>query len=165
MSYDVTIRRTGLYALLDLKGKSEAIRARFGDALPDWPDRPNSRSTRGQEELFHIGPHHWLLRGPITGEDGMLTRIDPKTAPPDISIVRVSDTMTFFELTGPDASEIMSIACPLDLHFSKFADNSVSYSEVFTLKALIMRCDDGFEFAVEQSFAPLVEDYLNRATI
>lgn len=78
--------------------------------------------------------------------------------------MRVSDTLTFFDITGPDAGEIMSIACPLDLHHTVFGDLDVTFTEVFGLKALLLRAIGGFEFAVEQSFGDMIADYLARAT-
>ncbi|MGI9367469.1 MAG: sarcosine oxidase subunit gamma [Ruegeria sp.] len=164
MSYDVTIERCGLKALFDLKGAPEAVSQWAGDALPSLPLRPNCRTEKDGIELFHIGRDHCITRASLAQEDAMEARLKPTDCPPDISIVRVSDTMTFFRIVGPDAGQVMSIACPMDLHDSVFRTDAVSYTEVFGLKALVMRCQDGIEFAVEQSFADMVEDYLIRAT-
>jgi len=163
MSYDVTFQRCGLTALFDLKGAANAVGAWVGDALPEFPDRPNHRTEKQGAELFFIGRDHWIARAPLAQEEALDTRLSPTACPADISIVRVSDTMTFFRVTGPDAAEIMAIACPLDLHDSVFAPDAVTYTEVFGLKALVMRYQDGFEFAVEQSFADMIEDYVARA--
>ena len=163
MSYDVTIQRCGLTALFDLKGATDAVGAWVGDALPPFPDRPNHRTEKDGLDLFFIGRDHWIIRAPLDQEEALEARLKPTGCPADISIVRVSDTMTFFRVTGPDAAQIMAIACPLDLHDSVFDPDAVTYSEVFGLKALVMCCQDGFEFAVEQSFADMIDDYLARA--
>ena len=163
MSYDVQIKRQNLNALFDLKGSSGAVQNWIGDALPSLPNRPNTRANKGTTELYYIGRDHWFVRAPLEAEEMLQAQFKPADCPADISIVRVSDTMTFFSVTGPEASEIMSIACPLDLHDTVFVDHAVTYSEVFGLKALVMRCNGGFEFAVERSFGDMVEDYLARA--
>ncbi len=163
MSYDVTIQRCGLTALFDLKGAAEAVGAWAGDGVPRFPDRPNHRTEQDGAELFHIGRDHWILRAPLDQEEALETRLNPTGCPADISIVRVSDTLTFFRVTGADAAQIMAIACPLDLHDSVFGPDAVTYSEVFGLKALVMRYQDGFEFAVEQSFGDMIDDFLARA--
>ncbi|MGI9388411.1 MAG: sarcosine oxidase subunit gamma, partial [Boseongicola sp.] len=62
-----------------------------------------------------------------------------------------------------DADQIMSIASPLDLHPSVFPENGATFSEVFGLKALILRQPEGFCVAVEQSFGDMIEDYFARA--
>lgn len=163
MNYDVTFQRCGLTALFDLKGAADAVGAWVGDALPGFPDRPNHRTERDGADLFFVGCDHWIARAPLEQEEALEARLKPTGCPADISIVRVSDTTTFFRVTGPDAKEIMAIACPLDLHDSVFGAKAVTFTEVFGLKALVMRCQDGFEFAVEQSFADMVEEYVARA--
>ncbi|WP_299950927.1 sarcosine oxidase subunit gamma [uncultured Ruegeria sp.] len=164
MSYDVEIVRQGLNALFDLKGKPAAIQSWAGDVLPTWPERPNSRSGQDAVELYHIGRNHWIARAALDQEVKLGEHLRPTDCPADISIVQVSDTLTFFRVTGPHADEVMSIACPLDFHETEFSEDAVTYSELFSLKALVMRCKGGFEFAVEQSFGDMVEDYLSRAT-
>ena len=114
-------------------------------------------------QLCWIGPERWLLRSTIANEERLLEMTRPAEAPLDISIVQVSDTLCFFDLRGPDAGEIVSIACPVDHHPSRFAENGVSYTSLFGLKGILLRSDDGFEIAVESSFADMVEDYLARA--
>ena len=73
-----------------------------------------------------------------------------------------TDTLTFFSLSGEDASDIMSIATSMDLNPGIFGDDNATFSEVFGLKALISREENGFQFAVDQSFGNMVSDYLER---
>lgn len=164
MNYDVKINRQGLSALFDLKGESKALKAWAGKCLPDLPDAHNRLTTSDGASLYHIGRNHWILHAKIEREDTLSKSLKPEAAPADVSIVRISDMLTFFDITGPDAAEIMSIACPLDLHPVAFGDTAVTFTEAFGLKALLRRVGDGFEFAVEQSFGNLIADYLARAT-
>ena len=76
----------------------------------------------------------------------------------------VSDTLRFFHIEGPDAAQIVAIACPLDTHPSTFPSNGASYTEIFGVKGLLARRGDGFDIAIESSFADMVADYLQRAT-
>ncbi|NVO58443.1 sarcosine oxidase subunit gamma [Rhodobacteraceae bacterium B1Z28] len=164
MSYDIQITRQSLNALFDLKGASAAIESWAGNALPNLPDQPNSRTEKEAVELYHIGRDHWIARAPVGQEEALEARLKPNDCPADVSIVRISDTLTFFRVTGSQAGEVMAIACPLDLHDSQFGDDTVTYTDLFGLKALVMRCKDGYELAIEQSFGDMVEDYLARAT-
>ncbi len=164
MSYDVQIARLGIDAVFDLKGTSDAMGAWIKDTLPAFPARPNTRTERDGVALYYIGRNHWLARAPLDAEERLEQSLKPAGCPADISIVRVSDTLTLFRVTGPDATEVMAIACPLDLHDTVFAQDAVTYSELFGLKALVMRCEGGFECAVDQSFGDMVGDYLTRAT-
>ncbi|WP_170765101.1 sarcosine oxidase subunit gamma [Ruegeria lacuscaerulensis] len=164
MSYKVNIARQSLNALFDLKGSPAAILTWVEGALPALPERPNSRTRRDALDLYHIGRDHWIVRAPLGLEGRLETQLRPTDCPADISIVRVSDTLTFFRVTGLQAADVMAIACPLDLHDTAFDADAVTYSELFGLKALVMRCEGGFEFAVEQSFGDMITDYLTRAT-
>ena len=56
----------------------------------------------------------------------------------------------------------MSIATSMDLNLGIFGDDNATFSEVFGLKALISREENGFQFAVDQSFGNMVSDYLER---
>ncbi|MCV2866352.1 sarcosine oxidase subunit gamma [Defluviimonas sp. WL0075] len=158
------IHRQEISALFDLKGDPDALRQWAGRILPAFPDAPNRKSVSDRDSLYHIGRNHWILRAEIEREEPLSAALKPDAAPADISIVRISDTLTFFDVTGPDAAQIMAIACPLDLHPATFGDTAVTFTEVFGLKALLCRVADGFEFAVEQSFGNMVSDYLARAT-
>ncbi len=161
MSYDVKIERQTLNALFDLKGDPEVVQNWVETSLPS---RPNTRAMQEAFEVYYIGRNHWIVRASLELEEVLEAQLKPTDCPADISIVRVSDTLTFFRVTGPQAADVMAIACPLDLHVTAFDDDAVTYSEVFGLKALVMRCEGGFEFGVEQSFGDMVQDYLTRAT-
>ncbi len=164
MTYDVKINRQEISALFDLKGDPDALRRWAGRNLPEFPDAPNRQSASHGTSLYYVGRNHWILRAEIAREESLSEALKPEAAPADVSIVRTSDTLTFFDVTGPDAAEIMAIACPLDLHPATFGDTAVTFTEVFGLKALLCRVANGFEFAVEQSFGNMISDYLARAT-
>ena len=161
--YDVTLTRLGAMALFDLKGKEAAVKA-WTKGLPAFPKKPNTLTSKADVQLLHIGRDHWLALAVLDLEEHLDAALNPAEAPADISIVRVSDTQCFFSVTGPDADQIMAIATSLDLHPSVFPKNGATSSEVFSLKALILRAPDGFLFSVEQSFGDMIQDYLARAT-
>ena len=163
MPYDVTFTQLETQALYDLKGPREALQDWEGAALPAFPDGPNTKTVNDGATLMYIGPDHWLLRADLAREDDLTAVLRPEGAPPDISIVRVSDTLAFFRITGSDAPDLLAIGCPLDLHGSRFGPDAASFTECFGLKALVTRCAGGFDVAVDQSFGPMVADFLTRA--
>lgn len=163
MPYDVTFTRLETQALYDLKGAHEALQQWAGAALPAFPGRPNTKTGNDGATLMFIGPDHWLLRADLGREDALAAALRPESAPPGISIVRVSDTLAFFRITGPDAPDILAIGCPLDLHERSFGPEAATFTEVFGLKALVTRCEGGFDVAVDQSFGPMVADCVTRA--
>lgn len=163
MGYDVIITREPLRAVFDLKGPEEAVVAWCGTALPDLPDQPNSLTAKGTRLLMWIGPDHWLLADALAQEEKLSEALRPDAAPAEVSIVLVSDTLTFFVVGGPDAAEVMAIATPLDLHPLSFAEDCVSQTEAFGTKALIRRCAGGYEIAVDRSYGDWFEASLRRA--
>ncbi len=162
MPYDAKIDRLPPFALFDLKGPPDALTA-WAAGLPNLPQPPNTLTRDGESALCLTGPSRWLLRAPLDHESTLEAWLRPTEAPPEISIVRVSDTLTFFRVTGSQAADVLSIGCPLDLHPQSFGADAVSYTEFFGLKALVLHCDDGFDCAIEQSFGDMIADYLCRA--
>ena len=79
-------------------------------------------------------------------------------------MVRISDTLIFFSVSGPEAQDVMAIASPLDTHASVFSSNSATFSEVFSVRALILRTGDAFHLGVDRSYGPMIGDYLARVT-
>lgn len=163
MAYTVSIKRLPIYALFDLKGSKSALNRWVGDGLPNFPDTPNHLNRCDDVALCSIGPCRWLLIADLDQEAILEGKLKPDRAPPDISIVRISDTQTFFQVTGEDAEQVLSIGTPLDLHPAVFGDDAVSRTEFFGVSALMRRTTGGFEVAVEQSFGDMIEDYLTRA--
>jgi sarcosine oxidase subunit gamma len=103
MNYEADIVRIGAMALFDLKGKKDALIAWLGEDLPPFPEAANTGSSRADAELLYIGRDHWLLLAPLEKEAILETALRTSAAPSDISIVQVSDSQTFFDITGPDA--------------------------------------------------------------
>ena len=164
MGYDVQIQQPQLNAVLDLQGSAQAIANWVGNCLPPLPDQPNSASADDGLSLYWVAPERWLLRSGIENEERMLEITQAASAPADISVVLVSDSFRFFEIIGADAGEIVSTACSMDHHLSVFPANGVSYTNIFGIKGLLIRIEEGFEIAVESSFADMIADYLARAT-
>ena len=162
MPYDAEIDRLPIFTLFDLKGPQEALSA-WTDVLPPFPTAPNTATCQGDLQLCHTGPNRWLLRAPLEREEALEAALRPAEAPPEISIVRISDVLTFFRITGPDAAEVLSIGCPMDLHPVTFGEDAASFTEFFGLKAFVTRCEAGFDCAVDRSFGDMAADYLTRA--
>jgi sarcosine oxidase gamma subunit len=59
----------------------------------------------------------------------------------------------------------MAVASPLDLHPASFPADAATWAEAFGIKALIRRIDDGFEIAIDRSYADWFEDVLKRVVV
>ena len=163
MGYQVNIQRLEVNAVFDMQGQAAAIADWCENALPEFPEQPNTSSAKDGLSLYWIGPSRWLLRANSDREQELLSITKPDKAPAEISIVQISDTLQFFAIRGPDTEEVMSIASPLDHHLSAFPPNGVTYTDVFGVKGLLIRSQEGFEVGVERSFGDMIEDCLVRA--
>jgi len=164
MGYDVQIHQPQLDAVVDLQGSPQALETWVESGLPPFPESPNSATTRDGLSLYWIAPERFLLRSSIENEERMLDITQADSAPANISLVLVSDSFRFFKIIGADAGEIVSTTCSMDHHLSVFPANGVSYTNIFGIKGLLIRIEEGFEIAVESSFADMIADYLARAT-
>ena len=162
MNYDVKIIREKISALFDLKGNSKDVQEYLKSFFKSFPKEPNTFVCENNWKLMSVGENHWILKAPIEDEENLISILKPEACPPSISIVLISDTLAFFSIIGPNASDIMSIATPLNITASEFLEENTTFSEVFGLKALISRVEHGFQFAVDRSFGDMVADYLNK---
>ena len=80
----------------------------------------------------------------------------------DCRIVLVSDAYTFFTVTGNQADEILAIASPLDIRLTNFPENAATYSELFGIRSLIMRRQNGYLIAVERSYTDMIVIYFKK---
>ncbi|MBI1386595.1 MAG: sarcosine oxidase subunit gamma [Rhizobiales bacterium] len=167
MAYVVEVKREPMAAVLDLKGRGTtvaAVLARLGASLPDRP----MTTARGPDLAVHwIGKDHWLLTAPIA-EEARIAVVAEEEAERmragGASAVLLSDAYAFFSIRGRDAGAIVAIASPLDVHSRAFPEEGAALTEAFGLPALVVRRPDGFDLAVERSYANMIADYLARAT-
>jgi len=162
MSYEVNIRRLDLSAMFDLQGPDAQISQWLRALGMSLPKHPNTRYQSDAGEAYWIGRAHWLLRTDIEREDDLLNRLQPDTGSPDVSLVLVSDVYAFFQVSGPDAHQILAVASPLDTAPSVFPDNGATFTEAFGLKALVIRRACGFELGFDRSYADMAADYFER---
>ena len=161
----VELLRQPLCAVIDLKGTQPDLQNWMDYPKVVFPSRRNSRIHFDGVNLHWIGEEHWLLCATLDQEERLINLTRLEQAPAHISIVLVSDTLTFFRISGPDADQIIKIASPLDIHPTVFPCDSTSYTQVFGIKGLVTRNTDGFEIAVESSYADMIDDFLRRTNV
>lgn len=158
MGYDVTITRTPMRALFELGGDLSALVRWGGDVLAPLPDTPLAVHAGNGRMLLATGPGHWLLSAPIGAETALIAALRPDAAPAEISIVAVSDMYAFLAVTGPGARDVMAVATPLDLDpVAGLRAGQAAWTEAFGAKALIRPVSEGFEIAIERSYADWFE--------
>ena len=119
-------------------------------------------ASAGAVEVFHPGREHWLLRAPLEQEDALLFTLLEDQPLPGTLILALSDAYAFFDISGPQARQILAIASPLDTDPRAFPADGATITEAFGQKVLLIRSRTGFEIAVERSYAPMMTDYFSR---
>ena len=156
MGYQTTIKKLGLSTIFDIKGDASAASKRLSHLGLALPSEANTATENDGQHLCWVGEDHWLLLAPAEKENQLLDTLAPHHPAMDCRVVLVSDAYTFFEVTGNQADEILAIASPLDIRPINFPDNAATYSELFGIRSLIMRRQNGYLIAVERSYADMI---------
>ena len=162
MGYQATIKKLGLSAIFDIKGDASAASKRISHLGLVLPSEVNTATEKDEQYLCWVGENHWLLLAPAEKENQLLDTLAPHDSAMDCRIVLVSDAYTFFTVTGNQADEILAIASPLDIRLINFPENAVTYSELFGIKGLIMRRQNGYLIAVERSYTDMIAIYFEK---
>ena len=160
MAYVIRISQPHRRALFDLRGTPQALAARLQGIVQHLPTRPCSLARHGQVALMRLGLSRWRLMAPAQAEAVLEAALMQETASHDTAITLISDTQAFFTLSGQDAGVAMSIACPLDLHPTAFAPDTVAQTDAFGVRALVLREGDDWVLGVESSYAAYAEAQL-----
>jgi len=163
MNYQVTIAVSALHAMLDLKGDRDFLQAWPVLKELKLPTINNTAEEHAGNCVYWVGKQHWLIRAPLDHEQAFYSIAKSADMIDEVSATIVSDAMSFLSIKGQNADQVMSIASPLDVHPSVFPKNGVTYSEAFGIKALIIRCEGGFEIGVDRSYFDMIGDCFGRA--
>ena len=162
MAYQATIEKQGLSTIFDIKGDASAVAKRLSQLGLTLPASANMSIEKDGQHLCWIGETHWLLLAPLEKEAQLLDSLAPHDPALDCRIVPVSDAYSFFSVRGDQADDILAIASPLDIRRINFPDNAASYTELFGIRGLVLRRQNGYSVAVERSYADMVSVYFNK---
>ena len=162
MAYQATIEKQCLSTIFDIKGDASAVAKRLSQLGLTLPASANMSIEKDGQHLCWIGETHWLLLAPVEKEAQLLDSLAPHDPALDCRIVLVSDAYSFFSVRGDQADDILAIASPLDIRRINFPDNAASYTELFGIRGLVLRRQNGYSVAVERSYADMVSVYFNK---
>ena len=162
MGYQATIKKQGLLAIFDIKGDASAVAKRLSKLGFSVPENKNMAVEKNGQHLCWIGETQWLLLAPAEKEAQLLDSLVPHAPALDCRVVLVSDAYSFFSVRGNQADDILAIASPLDIRRINFPDNAASYTELFGIRGLVLRRQNGYSIAVERSYADMVSVYFDK---
>jgi len=100
MVYEVKINRQKISALFDIKGSLLNVKELLASLFQKIPEEANTFISNNGKTLMYIGRDHWILRGPIEEEEELNTLLELGATLLNTSVVLVSDTLTFFSVSG-----------------------------------------------------------------
>jgi sarcosine oxidase subunit gamma len=134
-------------------GFSEAVTAVTGIALPE---HPNTCVSSEHCRVAWLGPDEWLLIG--TDEDFGAAPLDDRLASMHHALTDLSGGQTILRVGGKNWRDVLSSACPFDLHPRVFGEGACTQTVIAHTNVLLMpvtdsRRGEALDVVVRRSFA------------
>jgi sarcosine oxidase subunit gamma len=144
--------RLSLRARGDLKAMNKAL----GLTLPQ---KVGARADAGNLQAVCLGPDEWTLVMPADEKEAIITALAKIYDALPHSVTDVSAREITFEITGPKATDLLSIGCPRDITTIAIGE---ARRTVFDGTTVVLWCDgkDQYRMDIWNSFAPFVADLL-----
>ena len=158
MDYDVTIRERRMDALFDLRGAPPILTEVFSACGFAPPSRPNSIVINGEDAVLWLGPERWIVRTSLNREVQLMAEFTDVIGERFANATVISDMLAGFELSGPQARDVLAQGCPLDLHPESFPPGSATATEIYGVAVILCLEDDldRFTLYVDRSYADFV---------
>lgn len=125
-----------------------------------FSSRPNTYATGPTAEVLWLGPDEWLIVGPAQTTDGLIADLDQALAGEHHSLVDVSAARAVLELRAPDALELVSKGCGLDLHPRSWHAHDCAQTLLARVPVILQQRGDATRIFVRPSFGDYLVDWL-----
>jgi sarcosine oxidase subunit gamma len=124
-----------------------------------FPTDPNNATSGGRDVLW-LGPDEWLIVG-VPGAAGVIRdELEASLAGLHCSVVDVSANRAVIELAGQSRHDLLSSACPIDLHPRSWGDGRCAQSVFGAAQVLLHEREGVTRLFARPSFADYVVDLL-----
>ncbi|KEJ90090.1 sarcosine oxidase subunit gamma [Sulfitobacter donghicola] len=161
-----TLRERGPVGMITLRGDlsskpvQKAVKAASGLAMP----QQRQCLTIGENSIAWMSPDELLIVCPYAEAASLLADIQGRLANEHALAVNVSDARAVFEVSGPNAREVMAKLAPVDLAPSQFTPEMFRRTRIAQVAAAFwMPADDVFHVVCFRSVAQYVFDALSIA--
>jgi len=124
-----------------------------------FPTDPNTATSGGRDVLW-LGPDEWLIVGVPGAARAIWDEMEASLAGLHRSVVDVSANRAVIELAGPSRHDLLSSACPIDLHPRSWGDGRCAQSVFGAAQVLLHEREGVTRLFVRPSFADYVVDLL-----
>ena len=165
MSYEVQIVARPPDSLFDIRGEESAAAACLAVVGLALPDGPNRASGTGQTLACWVGPKHWLLLAPLEREDELKDSFNELVVGRLATATCLTDAYIGFEISGPDADQVLAQGCALDLRPRQAPPGLTTFTEVFGARGLLYKPAEAcrYRLYVDRSLGHYVGRWLHRA--
>ena len=124
-----------------------------------FPTDPNTATSGGRDVLW-LGPDEWLIVGVPGAARAIWDEMEASLAGLHRSVVDVSANRAVIELAGSSRHDLISSACPIDLHPRSWGDGRCAQSVFGAAQVLLHEREGATRLFVRPSFAGYVVDLL-----
>ena len=125
-----------------------------------FPTDPNTARTLGDRDVLWLGPDEWLIVGVPGATTAIGDEMEASLAGLHRSVVDVSANRAAIELAGPTRHDLLSSACPIDLHPRSWGEGRCAQSVFGAAQVLLHEREGVTRLFVRPSFADYVVDLL-----
>ncbi len=165
----VTLSEAPFVGKVNLRGNAgdnafaEAVAKVLGGSLPL---EPNTVASHGDYTVFWLGPDEWLIHTPENGEGALIEALNNALAGQHAAVTDVSDYYVVIQMRGEKAADVLSRACPLDLHERVFKAGDCAQT-VFAHASVLLHKLDGqsYDVQVRWTYAQYLWTYFSEAAV
>ena len=122
------------------------------------PLRPLDSAAKGRMAALWLGPDEWLITGPADSV-ALTAKLQRAFRGKFVTATDLSHAMAVIRLAGPDAGDVLSKGCGLDLHPRVFKPGNVAGTLLARAHVVLHQVEDtAYHLYVRRSYA----DYLWR---
>jgi sarcosine oxidase, subunit gamma len=125
-----------------------------------FPTEPNTWAHDGDRDVLWLGPDEWLVVAEPGGARTIAEDLERALAGLHRSVVDVSANRVVLELAGSSRHDLLSSACPIDLHPRSWGDGRCAQSVFGAAQVLLQERRGTTRMFVRPSFAGYVVDLL-----
>jgi len=129
-----------------------------------FPAEPNTVAPSPVRDILWLGPDEWLVVGHTGTAEALVAELETTLGGEHHSVVDVSANRTVIELGGNSRHELLSSACPIDLHPRSWGDGRCAQTVFGAAQILLQEREGTTRVFVRPSFAAYVVDLLLAAS-
>jgi sarcosine oxidase subunit gamma len=161
----VTLREEPFVAMVDLWSDPEGPAASQASGILglDLPTTPSTYVSNDTLTVIWMGPQEWLITAATRSAAELEAQLRAAVGEHGGAAIDVSAQRTTLRLSGPDARDLLTKGCSLDLHPKVFTKGTAAQSMLGLAAVVLIAVDDAgtdYRILVRASFARYLADWL-----